>query len=116
MGRLGAHSTLRFPVSRAVNKLFGVCFCLDVLAHNKGLSLIENAMNFTFWNTIKLRLGEYWRRQFGRNKDSSYPCITCGLPDSADPIDKRIDDRLMDGWAVMMTGSNQDETIHGKRR
>jgi hypothetical protein len=58
------------------------------------MPFIENTINLTFWKTIKLRLGEYWLRQLGRRPNNRYPCVTCGLPYSVDPIDKRVDARL----------------------
>ncbi len=39
---------------------------------------------------LRFRLGQYLYREFGGRSSDSYPCITCGLPYNADPVDLSV--------------------------
>jgi hypothetical protein len=53
-------------------------------------------MDFILGYALKFRLFQYLYRKFGGPSNDCYPCVTCGLPYAADPIDERIDNRLSD--------------------
>ena len=57
---------------------------------------VENTMDFILGYALKFRLFQYLYRKFGGPSNDCYPCVTCGLPYAADPIDERIDNRLSD--------------------
>ena len=44
-------------------------------------------MNFIFRYALKFRLFQYLYREFGGRSYDVYPCLTCRLSDTVDPVD-----------------------------
>lgn len=53
---------------------------------------VQCAVDSVLGYALSLRLGQYLFWRFGRSKRNGYPCITCGLPRTVNPVDKRSDE------------------------
>lgn len=53
---------------------------------------VQSVVDFVLGYALRFRLGQYLFRKFGRSGRNGYPCVTCGLPYSVNPVDKRLDE------------------------